>query len=90
MSGRVERWLHGSERTPDRTRQYAFYLRGDGDTVLGLELPAGDWQGEWHDTRTGRRVGTETFRHAGGRRELQSPKYDGDIALRLVAVERGR
>jgi len=71
----------------DRTRQYAFYLRGDGDTVLGLELPAGDWQAEWHDTRTGRRVGTETFRHAGGRREVKSPSYDGDIALRLVAVE---
>jgi hypothetical protein len=56
--------------------------------VLGLELPAGDWQAEWHDTRTGSRVGTETFRHDGGRRELKSPKYDGDIALRLIAVER--
>jgi len=70
----------------DRSRQYAFYVRGDGDTVLGLELPAGDWRAEWHDPRTGSRVGTETFHHQGGRRELKSPTYDGDIALRLVVV----
>ncbi len=73
-----------------RSRQYAFYIRGDGATVLGLELPAGDWRAEWRDTRTGSTVETETFRHEGRRRELESPKYDHDIALRLVAVGRGR
>jgi hypothetical protein len=74
----------------DRRRQYAFYLRGDGDTGLVLELPPGEWSAEWRDTRTGSRVGTETFLHPGGRREVRSPKYDGDIALRLVAGERTR
>jgi hypothetical protein len=67
-----------------RSRQYAFYVRGDGDTVLGLELPAGEWHAEWRDTRTGSRVETQRFRHEGGRRELRSPKYDGDIALLLA------
>jgi hypothetical protein len=67
-----------------RSRQYAFYVRGDGDTVLGLELPAGDWHAEWRDTRTGSRVETQGFRHEGGRRELKSPKYDSDIALLLA------
>ena len=66
------------------------YVRGDGDTALSLELPAGEWRAEWHDPRTGRRLETATFRHDGGGRELKSPKYDGDIALRVVAVERGR
>jgi hypothetical protein len=67
-----------------RSRQYAFYVRGDGDTALGLELPAGDWRAEWNDTRTGDRVETQRFRHGGGRRELRSPKYEGDIALLLA------
>ena len=69
-----------------RARQYAFYLRGDGDTVLGLDLPAGAWRAEWHEPRTGRRLDTAAFRHEGGRRELRSPKYDGDVALRLLAA----
>jgi len=67
-----------------RSRQYAFYVRGDGDTVLSLELPAGEWRAEWHDTRTGGRVHTQTFDHGGGRRELRSPSYEGDIALVLA------
>jgi hypothetical protein len=67
-----------------RSRQYALYVRGDGDTVLSLELPAGDWRVEWSDTRTGGRVETQTLRHGGGRRELRSPKYQGDIALLLA------
>jgi hypothetical protein len=67
-----------------RSRQYAFYVRGDGDTALSLELPAGDWRAEWRDTRMGGRVDAQTFRHEGGRRELRSPKYDGDIALLLA------
>ena len=78
---------HASAASAGR-RQYAFYLRGDGDTVLGLELPAGEWRAEWHDPRTGGRVETATFRHDGGRRELKSPRYEGDIALRLVAAGR--
>ena len=73
-----------------RKRQYALYVRGDGDTALSLELPAGEWRAEWHDPRTGRRLETATFRHDGGGRELKSPKYDGDIALRLTATGRRR
>jgi hypothetical protein len=67
-----------------RARQYAFYVRGDGDTLLTLELPDGDWRGEWRDTRTGGRAETQGFRHRGGRRELRSPKYEGDVALLLI------
>jgi hypothetical protein len=67
-----------------RSRQYALYVRGDGDTALSLELPAGDWRAEWHDTHTGGRVETLPFRHGGGRHELRSPKYEGDIALLLA------
>ena len=67
-------------------RQYAFYVRGDGDTLLALDLPAGQWRAQWIETRTGRVIEEATLRHEGGRRELRSPRYDGDVALRLLAV----
>jgi hypothetical protein len=68
-----------------RSRQYALYVRGDGDTLLALELPAGEWRAEWLDPRAGRAIDAATFRHEGGRRELRSPRYDGDVALRLTS-----
>jgi hypothetical protein len=60
------------------------YVRGDGRTVLGLDLPKGDWRAEWVDTKTGSFTKKGAFAHRGGRRELASPPYVGDIALRLV------
>ena len=63
------------------------YVRGDGRTVLRLDLPKGDWREEWIDTKTGAVAKTVAFSHNGGRREVASPPYERDIALRLV---RGR
>jgi hypothetical protein len=60
------------------------YVRGDGGTTLTLDLPAGDWREEWIDTRTGAATKTGDIRHGGGRLELTSPRYEGDVALRLV------
>jgi hypothetical protein len=60
------------------------YVRGDGRTVLGLDLPKGDWREEWVDTKTGSVAKKGAFAHRGGRRDLASPPYEGDIALRLV------
>lgn len=71
-----------------RGRQYALYVRGDGDTLLALDLPAGEWRAEWVDPRTGRSIEAVTLRHEGGRRELRSPRYDGDVALRLSIAGR--
>jgi hypothetical protein len=60
------------------------YLRGDGATTLTLGLGVGAWRLEWIDTKTGRTAGSEAFSHSGGPKALESPGYDGDIALRLV------
>ena len=60
------------------------YVRGDGQTVLRLDLPKGDWREEWIDTKTGAVAKTLAFSHAGGRREVASPAYERDIALRLT------
>lgn len=66
------------------------YVRGDGRTILGLELPKGDWREEWVDTKTGSVAKKGAFAHRGGRRELASPPYEGDIALRLALEGDGR
>jgi len=60
------------------------YVRGEGRTALTLELPEGDWTEEWIDSKTGVLAGSGAFAHEGGRRDLESPPYDADIALRLV------
>jgi hypothetical protein len=66
------------------------YVRGDGRTVLGLDLPKGDWREEWIDTRTGAIAKRGPFAHKGGRRELASPPYEGDVALRLALEDHDR
>jgi len=60
------------------------YVRGDGRTTLFVDLPKGDWREEWIDTRTGATSKSGTVAHKGGRRELTSPPYERDVALRLV------
>jgi hypothetical protein len=59
------------------------YLWGDGRTTLTLDLPAGGWREEWIDTRTGEARQSAAWSHPGGGRELSSPPYEGDVALRL-------
>src|SRR5450432_1597687 len=64
-------------------REYAIYLDGDGPAELVLELPAGEYSGEWINTRTGETEGLERFRHRGGEKTLQTPAFHNGIALRL-------
>jgi hypothetical protein len=59
------------------------YLWGDGRTTLTLDLPAGGWREEWIDTRTGEVRRSSAWSHPGGGRELSSPPYEDDVALRL-------
>ena len=64
------------------------YVRGDGRTTLALDLPKGEWRAEWIDTKTGSSLKEAAFTHEGGRRELASPPYERDVALRLVWDDR--
>ena len=53
---------------------------------LGLRLPAGTYRGEWIDTHTGdSRGGFLLERSESGTHEVESPKFDEDIALRIRA-----
>lgn len=64
-------------------RDYGMYFDGTGPIGVTLELPAGQYAGEWIDVETGKAVRTENFRHGGGERVVQSPEFRDGIALRL-------
>ena len=49
--------------------------------ALGVELPAGAWEAESIDTKSGQTI--RTVRVDGGARTIDVPPYDVDIALRL-------
>ncbi len=65
-------------------REYAMYFDGDGAAEVVLELPAGEYSGEWINPKTGETEGLERFRHPGGEKSLQAPAVKNGIALRLV------
>lgn len=63
--------------------EYGMYFDGDGPSDVTLELPAGEYSGEWIDVRTGAVALKEDFRHHGGERVLHAPRFRNGIALRL-------
>ena len=68
-------------------RAYAVYVKGGSDVELIVRLPSGTYKVDWVNTKTGVVIGKDRFDHAGGRRTLTSPKYTGDIALRIVSAD---
>lgn len=85
----------------DPSKFYAFYLhRGRVDssvkpsyvvdalsrpTSLKLNLPAGDYDVAWTDTKTGAAAGSSQMTHSGGDVQLDSPAYSQDLALVITA-----
>jgi hypothetical protein len=65
-------------------RAYAIYINGGRKAELVIELPAGDYEAEWINTKTGNVDEKYAFSHAGGNHTLSSPKYVRDIALRIL------
>jgi hypothetical protein len=68
-------------------RAYAIYINGGSHAELLVELPAGTYRADWINTRNGVVDDTGRFAHAGGKRTVVSPKYTGDIALRITGTE---
>lgn len=63
--------------------QYAMYFDGNGPANVVLELPAGEYSGEWISTKTGETEGLERFRHRGGEKTLRTPGFQNGMALRV-------
>ncbi len=51
---------------------------------LTLNLPRGRFQAHWVNTKTGAVDHSETFDHEGGQKQITSPEFVVDIALRIV------
>ncbi len=63
-------------------------LRDDVQATLTIRLPKGSYTAEWLDTKTGQVVGRVTFRHQRGPKQLLSPRFSNDVALRVTANEK--
>jgi hypothetical protein len=82
---------HLQEETPEarvwalaeKGKAYAVYLRGAYTSSLTLELPAGSYQAEWVNTKTGAIERSVRFFARGGNHTLAAPAYFEDIALRV-------
>jgi hypothetical protein len=57
---------------------------GPSDAPLRVRLPAGRWQAEWLDTKSGSIAARTHFVHDGGSRALPMPAFEDDIALRIT------
>lgn len=64
-------------------KAYAIYMKEGTSVELTLELPAGKYNADWINTKTGRVEKAEAFSHAGENTTLSSPNYFEDIALRV-------
>ncbi|WP_422927864.1 hypothetical protein [Singulisphaera sp. PoT] len=71
-------------------KQYAVYLSGGKRVSLEVDLPAGAYHAEWLDTRSGEvvKVVDLEVKEGSGLIQLNSPDFEEDIALRIMA--RGR
>jgi len=69
-------------------REYGMYFDGSGPAEVTLDLPAGEYAGDWMDVETGAVKRHEFFRHAGADKVLESPEFKGGIALRLHRGDR--
>jgi hypothetical protein len=80
--------------------QYAIYARtatapeqkgkrrlGEGELVLELELPAGNFLADWWDTKQGSITRRERLTHPGGTRHLAAPAFEQDIALAVLRTQ---
>jgi hypothetical protein len=67
-------------------QQYAVYVFGGPQAELGLEVPAGSYKVNWISPTTGATVKQSNLNHKGGVATLNSPAYDSDIALRILAA----
>ena len=71
----------------EKGRSYAIYINGGNQAHPQVDLPEGKYTAEWVNTKTGTTDKKETFNHPGGRRVLESPMYEDDIALRVLREE---
>ena len=63
--------------------RYLMYFDGDGPSTIDLDLPAGDYAGEWIEIQTGKNISIPKFHHRGGEKTVVTPEFKNGIALAL-------
>src|SRR5262249_19198269 len=69
-------------------KQYAIYINGGGQTRPGVELPPGGQARPRGGPPGGRWATPAGLRPQKGRRTIESPEYQDDIALRIKTREK--
>jgi hypothetical protein len=52
--------------------------------TLSLDIPGGKYSAEWIDTKSGNLLRRSSFDHAGGKKILEAPEFETDVALRIL------
>ena len=63
---------------------YAIYINGGARANLVVDLPEGQYEAEWVNTKTGEVDRRRRLEHTGGDRTINSPRYSDDVALRIL------
>ncbi|MCS7236914.1 MAG: hypothetical protein NZ899_01435 [Thermoguttaceae bacterium] len=71
---------------PSRPKNLADHLRPNAQVSFGLKLPAGVYQLEWISPVTGESLAKTQLQAIEGGTSLETPRFDNDIAFRLVRV----
>ncbi len=77
-------YLHHSEL--NEHKEYYIVKPGRYQETLVFELPGGTYKIDWIHPTTGSLMSSATFVHQGGNKDLSTPEYDVDIALRVKRV----
>jgi hypothetical protein len=70
----------------DPGNAYAIYLNQGNQATLTLELGTGRYRTEWVNPQTGQVEKNEDLNHPGGPMTLVSPRYQPDIALKILKI----
>lgn len=72
---------------PKKPKAMSDHIRDGIEAELTVALPKGRYRAEWLDTKTGEITAEQTFGHPGGDRQLSSPAFDNDLALRIITAK---
>jgi hypothetical protein len=68
-------------------KQYAFYWMGGKQVNPDFNIPTGKYRIEWLNPLTGKIEKKEKLVHSVGTLKLESPKYQEDIALKMIKTQ---
>jgi hypothetical protein len=65
-------------------KAYALHIAGGASARFDMELPAGNYNAEWLNTKSGKIEKTDRFAHQSGLKQFNSPAFSDDIALKVI------